>query len=99
VLMMKFMPDPESVRCPYGDGPGPCTIHCRQRGQTMMYVEWWIWHCGTDHICNLFPGHDGLCWCHRCGYSFPKDMTRAEMARGVEKWNEITLVQISGESG
>lgn len=67
----------------------PCALHCRQRGATMLYVEHWIWHVGTDHVCDLFPGHGGPCWCRRCGYPFPQNLTRAEMARGVDKWNEI----------
>jgi hypothetical protein len=67
----------------------PCAFHCRQRGATMLLVEHWIWHVGTDHICDLLPHHSGLCWCRRCGYPFPQDLTRADIVAGLARWEEI----------
>jgi hypothetical protein len=64
----------------------PCRFHCRHRGPTMMHVDsWWCWHTGTDCICNLLPGHAAPCVCFRCGYTFPRDMSKADMLEGLAK--------------
>jgi hypothetical protein len=68
----------------------PCAFHCRQRGQTMLYVDtWWCWHTGSDHICNLLPGHGEPCVCFRCGYTFPRDLTHADIIRDMAKCDAL----------